>query len=590
MRFDQPVGTQAQRDSNEVWSGGWVDATGYATLYKDSGGNAAYHTGADLNLNTPFFDADAHGPVYASADGVVTYAGPWAVWGNIVVIKHPNGFCTRYGHVELILVRTGQVVVRGQQIASIGKPTSGPYHLHFDIARKDLSVKPSDWPGLNIERVKADYVDPKQYIIDSRRPEVPMAIELETADRLNLRISPDVSATRITVMPAQTKVTQIATDPDNQWANLQVPAIINGQAVTLQGWASRQWLRPLVVEPPSSQGLAKYLLGVHVLNFAEEAEDAFANGCRCAHVMGSFVGDWNLHIKYPDAVVIRRRYLSPGQKPNPQQMVELLGVDPRAGQACTGEGMYVFTLSNEGDVIGAGNAAEFEALYHWEVECARRIHAIAPKAKVALLSAAHGNPDWLNADIRGVFNRLYVPFIRANREWVVVDTHSYTLGKRFPSHPPSGANIYAPIYLETRNQLMHASTKALVPELAYACCELPDGITHISGESGVEAGAGGFNWAGYTPTQFKEWCIEWLKLQRNSGAPYSAAAVFQYSRRTDWAGYDIRGFKDVLRDLWLNDVKIAPTFSIMGTHGAIDDAPPAGYVPARKEFHDLGDA
>lgn len=590
MRYDPPVGTTEQRDSDKVWPQDWVDATGYATLYHDSTGKQAYHTGADLNLNKPIYDADAGKPVYAAADGLVTFAGFKTVWNGIVILKHADGKCTRYAHVANIVVAAGQRVARGQQLASIGHPLNGPNHLHFDIANIDLSSIPGDWPGIDLARLKRDYIDPLPFIIASRKDE-PMAVELETTDRLNLRIAPDALANRITVMPNATPVTEVGVSSDGKWSNLNVAAQMNGQAVTLQGWANRQWLRPLAVQPPLVNSLAaKYLLGVHCLNFAEDGADAIANGCRSVHFMDTYLGDWQQHLAHPDLVVMRRHYVDPGANPSPSVQVEKLGIDPNAGKACKSGGMYIVNLANEGDVLGGyGSAESIARVFAWESECARLIHAKAPFVKVALLSVAHGNPDWTRADIRDAFNRHYVPFIEANKDWIVLDSHAYTLGKRFPSHPPSTAKIYAPIWLETRNQLMHSATRIAYPEVADYCCNLSSSpsILHVSGESGVEAGAGGFNWAGYTPSQFKEWCVEWLRLQRNSVAPYRAATIFQYSRRGDWGGYDIRGFKDVLRDLWTNDVATPKStfMALTSEHYAIDDMPPPGYHPARKEFN-----
>ena len=86
--FDPPVGKEAERRSAQVWPGAWIDATGHNTLYTDSAGKAAFHTGADLNLNSPAFDSDAGAPVFAVASGVVTFAGSTSVWGNVVIIQH----------------------------------------------------------------------------------------------------------------------------------------------------------------------------------------------------------------------------------------------------------------------------------------------------------------------------------------------------------------------------------------------------------------------------------------------------------------------------------------------------------------------
>ncbi|HEY9750176.1 MAG TPA: peptidoglycan DD-metalloendopeptidase family protein [Allocoleopsis sp.] len=74
-------------------------------------------------------------PVVASAPGVVITAG-WndGGYGNLVEIKHPDGSITLYAHNNRILVRQGQQVDQGQQIAEMGSTgySTGP-HSHFEI-------------------------------------------------------------------------------------------------------------------------------------------------------------------------------------------------------------------------------------------------------------------------------------------------------------------------------------------------------------------------------------------------------------------------------------------------------------------------
>lgn len=74
-------------------------------------------------------------PIFAAAPGVVDYAG-WnsGGYGNLVDIRHPDGSLTRYAHNNRLLVRKGQRVRQGQQIAEMGSTgySTGP-HLHFEI-------------------------------------------------------------------------------------------------------------------------------------------------------------------------------------------------------------------------------------------------------------------------------------------------------------------------------------------------------------------------------------------------------------------------------------------------------------------------
>ncbi|WP_448572948.1 LysM peptidoglycan-binding domain-containing protein [Trichothermofontia sp.] len=74
-------------------------------------------------------------PIVAAAGGVVVTAG-WnsGGYGNLVEIQHPDGSLTLYAHNNRILVRPGQQVEQGQQIAEMGSTgfSTGP-HLHFEI-------------------------------------------------------------------------------------------------------------------------------------------------------------------------------------------------------------------------------------------------------------------------------------------------------------------------------------------------------------------------------------------------------------------------------------------------------------------------
>ena len=86
-----------------------------------------FHKGLDIGTG-------AGAPIYAAADGVVTFSGRMGGYGKLVVIRHPRGFETRYAHNSRLLVRKGQRVSRGQRIAISGNTgrTNGP-HLHFEI-------------------------------------------------------------------------------------------------------------------------------------------------------------------------------------------------------------------------------------------------------------------------------------------------------------------------------------------------------------------------------------------------------------------------------------------------------------------------
>ena len=83
--------------------------------------------------------------IMATADGVVTRRGRLGALGNAVVIRHANGFMTRYGHMSGFnsAVRVGTRVRQGQVIGYVGATglATGP-HLHYELWRNDRPIDP----------------------------------------------------------------------------------------------------------------------------------------------------------------------------------------------------------------------------------------------------------------------------------------------------------------------------------------------------------------------------------------------------------------------------------------------------------------
>lgn len=73
-------------------------------------------------------------PIYATADGVVSIARRSESFGNYVALDHGNGFVTKYGHMQSISVKQGQLVKRYQLIGYMGNTglSAGP-HLHYEV-------------------------------------------------------------------------------------------------------------------------------------------------------------------------------------------------------------------------------------------------------------------------------------------------------------------------------------------------------------------------------------------------------------------------------------------------------------------------
>jgi murein DD-endopeptidase MepM/ murein hydrolase activator NlpD len=86
-------------------------------------------------------------PVKAAEDGVVAYAGSELKgYGNLVLVRHNNGFVTAYAHASEIMVKRGDQVKRGQVIAKSGQTGSvtSP-QLHFEVRKGATPVDPAQY-------------------------------------------------------------------------------------------------------------------------------------------------------------------------------------------------------------------------------------------------------------------------------------------------------------------------------------------------------------------------------------------------------------------------------------------------------------
>jgi murein DD-endopeptidase MepM/ murein hydrolase activator NlpD len=82
-------------------------------------------------------------PIYATAQGVVVYAGPESGYGNVVRIQHDFGYETVYAHQSRIRVKVGQQVSRGVQIGDMGSTgRSTGSHLHYEVRVNGQPVNP----------------------------------------------------------------------------------------------------------------------------------------------------------------------------------------------------------------------------------------------------------------------------------------------------------------------------------------------------------------------------------------------------------------------------------------------------------------
>ena len=100
-------------------------------------GKKKYHKGID-------FAGKRGSEVLAVAAGVVTHSGRMSGYGNVVEIRHADGYITRYAHNQENLVKVGDRIEKGEPIAMLGSTgrSSGP-HVHFEVRRNGKIVNPA---------------------------------------------------------------------------------------------------------------------------------------------------------------------------------------------------------------------------------------------------------------------------------------------------------------------------------------------------------------------------------------------------------------------------------------------------------------
>lgn len=97
------------------------------------------HQNDGINISAP-----RGTPVRATENGVVAYAGnELRGFGNLVLIRHADGWITAYAHNDELLVRRGQIVRQGQDIATVGSSGGvGEPQLHFQMRQGKNAVDP----------------------------------------------------------------------------------------------------------------------------------------------------------------------------------------------------------------------------------------------------------------------------------------------------------------------------------------------------------------------------------------------------------------------------------------------------------------
>lgn len=114
-------------------------ASGYGMRIDPIYRTPRFHSGMD-------FSAKVGTEIYATGDGVVTFAAWKQGYGNCLMIDHGYGFQTLYGHMSKYKARIGQKVKRGEIVGEVGNTgkSTGP-HLHYEVIVRGKNDNPSKY-------------------------------------------------------------------------------------------------------------------------------------------------------------------------------------------------------------------------------------------------------------------------------------------------------------------------------------------------------------------------------------------------------------------------------------------------------------
>lgn len=171
---------------------------GYLDYYS---GHNVYHPGWDINVGAGWQDYGM--PILCPAKGEVVFVSPAPTrlngynggFGWYVVVYHPDlGIWTRYAHCKAVLVREGQAVKKGTQLAELGNTGTSSPHCHFDAWRlKMQAIQESRWrkyafypSGWSKTKVAEYFVDPAFVVTEGIKLENKIGKPMENTITIDL--------------------------------------------------------------------------------------------------------------------------------------------------------------------------------------------------------------------------------------------------------------------------------------------------------------------------------------------------------------------------------------------------------------------
>ena len=144
MAYDSLVGFLLEKESQlasipSIWPVDGIFVSDFGPRVDPFTGAVRIHKGIDLACISG-------SPIYAPADGKVTFVGWTGGWGLNVVVKHSDELSTRYAHCSAACTVVGSEVKRGDLIARVGSTgRSVAPHLHYEVLINGVQVDPEDY-------------------------------------------------------------------------------------------------------------------------------------------------------------------------------------------------------------------------------------------------------------------------------------------------------------------------------------------------------------------------------------------------------------------------------------------------------------
>jgi len=120
------------------------------------------HTGID-------YGAPMGTPIFATANGRVTFAGWKGGYGKLIIVKHPNGYQTYYGHCSRLLRKPGDLVEQGEVLARVGSTglSTGP-HVHYEVRVNGEPINPIKVKKSRGKPLKPELLARFKHVVDER--------------------------------------------------------------------------------------------------------------------------------------------------------------------------------------------------------------------------------------------------------------------------------------------------------------------------------------------------------------------------------------------------------------------------------------